>query len=57
MANEIGGISVKLSADVDATGTVKGMAQIEAASDKIQKEFQIFILINLHIILDIKMTR
>lgn len=40
MANEIGGISVKLSADVDATGTVKGMAQIEAASDKIQKEFQ-----------------
>lgn len=40
MANEIGGISVKLSADVDASGAVKGMAQIEQASDKIQKEFQ-----------------
>lgn len=40
MANEIGGISVKLSADVDASGTVKGMAQIEQASDKIQKEFK-----------------
>lgn len=40
MANEIGGISVKLSADVDASGAVKGMAQIEQASEKIQKEFQ-----------------
>lgn len=40
MANEIGGISVKLSADVDASGAVKGMAQIEQASDKIQKEFK-----------------
>jgi hypothetical protein len=37
---EIGGISVKLSADVDASGTVKGMSQIEAASDKIQQEFK-----------------
>ena len=40
MANEIGGISVKLSADVDTTGTVKGYAQIEQASQKIQKEFK-----------------
>jgi archaellum component FlaC len=37
---EIGGISVKLSADVDASGTVKGMSQIEAASDRIQQEFK-----------------
>jgi archaellum component FlaC len=40
MANEIGGISVKLSADVDTAGTVKGYAQIEQASQKIQKEFK-----------------
>lgn len=40
MANEIGGISVKLSADVDTTGTVKGYAQVEQASQKIQAEFK-----------------
>lgn len=40
MANEIGGISVTLSADVDTTGTVKGYAQIEQASERIQKEFK-----------------
>lgn len=40
MANEIGGISVKLTADVDASGTVTGMAQIEQASERIQEEFK-----------------
>ena len=37
---EIGGIKVKLSADVDSSGAVKGYAEIEQASDRIQKEFK-----------------
>lgn len=37
---ELGGISVKLNADVDASGMVKGYAQIEQAADRVQKEFK-----------------
>jgi hypothetical protein len=37
---EIGGIKVRLSADVDSSGAVKGYAEIEQASDRIQKEFK-----------------